>query len=67
MGFSRLVDAREEVKEYALMAKSGQNSNELWHQRYGHLNLRSISYLAKESLVDDLPDIQNQQGICGAC
>jgi hypothetical protein len=50
-GIFRLVDVRE-PKEYLLMAISGQNSNELWHQRNGHLKLRSLSYLAKKSLVD---------------
>jgi hypothetical protein len=34
-GIFKLVDVGE-VKEYALMAKSGQYSNELWHQNFGH-------------------------------
>jgi hypothetical protein len=55
-GIFRWFDAKE-AKESALMAKSGQNSSELWHQWYGHLNFISISFLAKESLVDGLPDI----------
>jgi hypothetical protein len=47
---------------------SVQETSTLWHQRYGHLNLHYLSHLAKERLVDGLPEIQQkQQGICGAC
>jgi hypothetical protein len=65
-GLFGLVDGVE-VKELALMAKSGQSCSSLCHQRYGHLDLRNISYLDNKSLVDGLPEIQNQQGVCGAC
>jgi hypothetical protein len=65
-GMFMLVDAKE-AKEYALMVKSAQYSSDIWHQRFGHLNLRSLSYLAEGSLLNGLPNIQYQQGICGAC
>jgi hypothetical protein len=42
-GIFGLVDAKG-AKEYALVAKTGQNNNELWHQRYGRLNLRYFSF-----------------------
>jgi hypothetical protein len=63
----RLVDI-EEAKENALLAKSVQETNMLWHQRYRNLNLDYLFHMAKEWLVDGLPEIhQKKQGICGAC
>jgi hypothetical protein len=41
-GIFKMVDAGD-AKEYDLMAKSSQNSNKLWHQRYEYLNLRYLS------------------------
>jgi transposase InsO family protein len=66
-GLFRLVDIGQ-VKEHALAAKSASDISTLWHQRYGHLNLTYLSQLAREKLVDGLPDIpQKIQGVCGAC
>ena len=58
----------EKAKEHALLTKSVPETNSLWHQRYGHLNLHYLSHLDKERLVDGILDIQQkQQGICGYC
>jgi hypothetical protein len=65
-GLLKLVDTGQ-VKEHALKAKSASNISTLWHQRYRHLDLTYLSQLAKEKLVDGLPDIlQKIQGVCGA-
>jgi hypothetical protein len=40
----------------------------LWHQRYGHLNLRYLSFLTTKQLGDGILDILDQQDImCEAC
>ena len=58
-GLFRLVDIGQ-VKEHALVAKSASDINTLWHQRYGHLNLTYLSQVAREKLVDGLPDIPHK-------
>jgi hypothetical protein len=55
-GLFRLVDIGQ-GREHALAAKSASDICTLWHQRYGHLNFNYLSQLAREKLVDGLPDI----------
>ena len=58
-GLFRLVDIGH-AREHALEVKSASDICTLWHQRYGHLNLTYLSQLAREKLVDGLPDIQQK-------
>ena len=63
----QLVDSGLD-KEHALATKSGLDIDTLWHQRYGHPNLNYLSQLARENLVDGLPNIQKKiQGVCVPC
>ena len=44
-----------------------EDKNWLWHQRYGHLNFRSLNYLSNKNLVDGLPQIRGIDEICESC
>ncbi|CAM8914236.1 unnamed protein product [Rhodiola kirilowii] len=40
----------------------------LWHQRLGHINFRSLKFLANERLIEGIPHIRgDMQIICGDC
>lgn len=41
----------------------------LWHRRFGHLNVRSLQFLAHSQLVKDMPDIISSEleNPCEAC
>ncbi|CAM8962365.1 unnamed protein product [Rhodiola kirilowii] len=40
----------------------------LWHQRLGHINFRSLKFLANERLLEGIPNIRgDMQIICGDC
>ncbi|XP_022866044.1 uncharacterized protein LOC111385848 [Olea europaea var. sylvestris] len=42
--------------------------SELWHQRLGHVNYRSLSKLVKKQIVDGLPRIdQSENAVCKPC
>lgn len=40
------------------MAAKSTSINNLWHQRYGHVNVHYLSQLVWEGLVVGLPEIQ---------
>ena len=35
-----------------------------WHERYGHLNFRSLHKLGREDLVKGLPAIDHVEQVC---
>lgn len=41
--------------------------NWLWHQRYGHLNFRSLSQPSKQNLVVGLLVIKHIDDVCASC
>ncbi|KAJ4789254.1 polyprotein [Rhynchospora pubera] len=55
----------EKVKEKALAAKEVSPS-ELWHLRYGHLNMNGLRLLNQKKMVIGLPDI-GDIGLCEGC
>ena len=65
-GIYRLIDSGDSL-EHAFIAESSALNN-LWHQRYGHLNMQYLAQLARDNLVHGLPNIQTQNHrVCGAC
>lgn len=53
-----------------MMCMSGVTSEEteaLWHMRYGHLNFRSLSELNSKDLVYGLPKLNARREICEIC
>jgi hypothetical protein len=39
----------------------------LWHERFGHLNFRSLQNLCKEKMVTSLPMVSCKDGVCSGC
>jgi transposase InsO family protein len=53
------------VKDKALAAKE-ISSSELWHLRYGHLNMSGLKLLNQKKMVNGLPEI-GEIGLCEGC
>ncbi|GMH24089.1 hypothetical protein Nepgr_025932 [Nepenthes gracilis] len=44
------------------------DTTELWHQRLGHINFKSLSKISKKSCVEGLPKLSNvKHHVCGPC
>eukprot|EP00253_Pinus_taeda_P028506 PITA_28506 len=41
--------------------------SKLWHERFGHLNYRSLQHLCKENMVTGLPMVSCRDGVCSGC
>ena len=41
--------------------------SKLWHERFGHLNYRSLQNLCKENMVTGLPMVSCKDGVCSRC
>jgi hypothetical protein len=41
--------------------------SKLWHERYGHLNYRSLQQLCKQKMVTGLPLVSCRDGVCSGC
>jgi hypothetical protein len=41
--------------------------SKLWHERFGHLNYRSLQNLCKENMVTGLPMVSCRDGVCSGC
>jgi hypothetical protein len=39
----------------------------LWHERFGHLNYRSLEQLCNQHMVTRLPPISCRDGVCADC
>ena len=55
-GLYRMVDLKT-TKAHAPVVV--ENTNALWHERYGHLSYQYLSVLNKTNMVDGLPSIQD--------
>jgi hypothetical protein len=41
--------------------------SKLWHERFGHLNYRSLQQLCNQQMVTGLPLVSCKDGICASC
>jgi len=46
---------------------TSEDTTHLWHCRYGHLSLKGLEFLAKNELVDGLPNITKSNTVCSDC
>ncbi|CAL9011654.1 unnamed protein product [Prunus brigantina] len=46
---------------------SVDHSTELWHRRFGHLNMSSLKLLKEQDLVVGLPEIKRIKEVCEGC
>ena len=52
--------------EMAMVSKTLAD-NELWHQRYGHLNFKGLQLLNNKHMVSNLPIIESSEKVCEGC
>ena len=41
--------------------------SKLWHERFSHLNYRSLQQLCKDNMVTGLPMVSCKDGVCSSC
>ncbi|CAL2271591.1 unnamed protein product [Prunus armeniaca] len=46
---------------------SVDHSTELWHRRFGHLNMSSLKLLKEQDMVVGLPEIKGIKDVCEGC
>jgi len=59
------LDAKSIPKQ--AMVAGGSTAEQLWHQRFGHLNLQDLLLLQKKGMVEGLPIFHNIQLNCDGC
>ena len=42
-------------------------TRKLWHERFGHLNYRSLQQLCKDNMVIGIPMVSCKDGVCFGC
>jgi hypothetical protein len=52
---------------HQVLASTTMSTEELWHQRYGHLNHNDLMLLQKKTMVEGLPAMKNDHIDCEAC
>ena len=50
----------------ALLSHANE-SNNLWHDRFSHMNYKYLQSLNKEGMVEGLPPIKTSNGACIGC
>ncbi|XP_022890228.1 uncharacterized protein LOC111405526 [Olea europaea var. sylvestris] len=72
LSISQICDADYEVLEHLIIIMEFFQTqtmyavvlmSELWHQRLGHVNYRSLSKLVKKKIVDGLPKIDQSENV----
>lgn len=59
------LDARS-IPQQAMVAATSTTEN-LWHQRFGHINLQDLILLKNKGMVDGLPPLHNVKLECDGC
>eukprot|EP00253_Pinus_taeda_P019602 PITA_19602 len=59
------LDAKSIPKQAMVAGES--TAEQLWHQRFGHLNLQDLMLLQKKGMVEGLPIFRNIQLNCDGC
>jgi hypothetical protein len=57
----------QNARDVCMSASTDEDSNWLWHMRYGHLNFRSLSYLSTKNLPSGLPVLDANKKNCETC
>ena len=43
------------------------NTNKIWHEKFGHLNFKYLQQLHNDKMVEGFPLIQTSDGVCHGC
>ncbi|GAA0154574.1 hypothetical protein LIER_12516 [Lithospermum erythrorhizon] len=60
------IQTDSKTEEECLQVTAKENA-ELWHQRLGHLNHRSLYNLQNKNMVIGMPEIKNEGFTCSSC
>ena len=52
---------------FRALTTMGLTTEELWHQRFGHINYNDLLLLQKKEMVRDLPMLKQVHNDCDAC
>ena len=52
---------------FSVFVAHSDNLSKLWHERFGHLNYRSLQQLCKDNMVTGLPLVSCKDGVCSNC
>lgn len=55
------------ISKVACLNVTSKNITSLWHQRFGHLNMKGLRTLAYRKMVQGLPILKNQPKLCTIC
>nr|KYP60819.1 Retrovirus-related Pol polyprotein from transposon TNT 1-94 [Cajanus cajan] len=55
------------ISKAACLNVTSENITSLWHQRFGHLNMKGLRTLAYRKMVQGLPILKNQFKLCTIC
>jgi len=55
------------VSKAACFNVSSENVTSLWHERFGHLNMKGLRTLAYKKMVQGLPILKNTSQVCTIC
>ena len=59
---------RNNVNELlASMAQADEGTSRLWHERFDHLSMHTLSAMQKSGIVANLPPISDSNDVCKAC
>ena len=50
----------------ALLSHANNTIN-IWHERFGHLNFKYLKQLHNDNMVEGFPSIQTSDGVCVGC
>ena len=55
------------MNSHLALESTTMSKEELWHQRYGHLNHNDLMLVQRKTLVEGLPVMKNDHIECEAC
>ena len=64
--FYRFSDSMHLSNPSSLLTHANE-ARKLWHERFGHLNYKYLSYLCHKDMVSVLPKIKFSKGVCQGC
>lgn len=57
----------DNISKASCFSATSENVTSLWHQRFGHLNIKGLWTHAYRKMVQGLPILKNQSKVCTIC
>lgn len=66
--FVLLASAPTDIPDQAcFQVTSEDETTQLWHRRFGHLNMKGLRMLAYRKMVEGLPIVKASNKLCSSC